>query len=239
MSNKSIGGSGFGARRARQDSKGCRQLHSGGFFFYSTEKIVAVSYPIGWKYKRRMLLLLQFIPEADLAIRSFLVPRRHGIPCSRAILQMEHYEVILRIVSRFRALRSGKNRKSEILPRDLFRCRSARRNDLLSPSCDPGHRRIFFGVHRKYSMLFRKTSHECKVISGIRRNRMLKSALSRPLCDSRSKVDNLTSGVPSVVLQFRNGAHWPARQNPPVTFFHIGHLDQLSVNHGRDAAYSD
>src|SRR5712664_4927523 len=239
MSNKSIGGRGFVARRTRQHSKGCRQLHSARLFFHSTEKLVTISYPIGWKHKRRILLLPQFSPVADLAIRSFLVPRRHGIPCSRAILQMEHHEVILGIVSRFRALRSGKNRKSEILPRDLFRCRSARRDDLLSPSRDPGHWRMFFGVHRKYTRLYRKTSHECEVISGVRRNRVLKSALSRPLCDSRSKVDDLTSGVPSVVLQFRNGAHWTARQNPPLAFFHIGHLDQLSVNHGRDAAYSD
>src|SRR5260370_13624209 len=104
MSNKSIGGSEFGARRTRQDSKGCRQLHSAGLFFYSTEKLVAISYSIGWKHKRRMLLRLQFIPEADLAIRSFLVPRRHGAPCSRAILQPELHKVILVLIAQFLAL---------------------------------------------------------------------------------------------------------------------------------------
>src|SRR5580700_9366580 len=52
-------------------------------------------------------------------------------------------------------------------------------------------------------------------------------------------MDDLPTGIPPVVLQFRDGAHRPTRQNPPFAFFHISHLDQLSVYHAGDGAYSN
>src|SRR5258708_3349417 len=89
------------------------------------------------------------------------------------------------------------------------------------------------------SSLCRQPSHEFEIVCGLRKNRVSKPPFARPLGDSRAKIDDSPTGVPTVVFQLHDGSHGATRNNSPFALFHFGDFYDLAIHQTRDRPDSD
>src|SRR5580700_1789817 len=236
---QSVSGRWLGACRLRDEANLRGLCYALGLFTHLVQELLPGSDGIGRKNQRLLLRLSGGSAESDEAIGCFLIPGGYGVPRLRAVVEFETDEVILAVVSEYGVRRQRDNRQAQLLARNFFCCRRARCDNLFAPGSHPRRGRIVSGSDGRNSRFCREPGHELKVIRGVGGNRVSKTTLSRPLCDSRTQVDDFAAGVPTVIFHLHDGAHWSARENSPFAIFHVGDFDDVATHESCDRADSD